>query len=160
MHEEGPTVGSRARERAKRTANILNMSVALDVSKNSGWLNDDASCRVERRGHTIGGARGAARETGVREATAAQAACARGGGGPSRVKAGGQSTCGAHQKHAGRGFDLGRVEGQRLVERIRLLPSRKEGTRCEARCAGREAGVRILCGAVPSQAVCMGKRPD
>eukprot|EP00964_Phaeocystis_antarctica_P046537 scaffold26915_cov57-Phaeocystis_antarctica.AAC.1 len=33
------------------------MSVTLDVSKNSGWLNDDACCRVERRGHTIGGER-------------------------------------------------------------------------------------------------------
>ena len=91
------------------------MSVTLDVSKNSGWLNDDACCRVERRGHTIEGARGVAWETGMREAFAAQGACT--GGRAPRVKARGLVTCGAHQKHAGRGFDLGRIEGQRLVER-------------------------------------------
>jgi len=35
--------------RAERTWNILLMSVTLDVSKLSGWLNADARCRVERR---------------------------------------------------------------------------------------------------------------
>ena len=54
MHGEGLTVDSRARERAKRTANILNMFVALDVSKNSGWLNDDAAYQVERRAYDRG----------------------------------------------------------------------------------------------------------
>ena len=54
MHGEGLTVDSRARERAKRTANILNMFVTLDVSKLSGWLNDDASCRVERTAYDRG----------------------------------------------------------------------------------------------------------
>ena len=29
------------------------MSVTLDVSKLSGWLNADAACRVERRGHAM-----------------------------------------------------------------------------------------------------------
>ena len=55
MHGEGPTVDSRARERAKRTANMRYMLVTLDVSKNSGWLNNDASCRESNGGHTIGG---------------------------------------------------------------------------------------------------------
>ena len=36
------------------------MVVTLDVSKLSGWLNADASCRVERRACDVG--RGAARE--------------------------------------------------------------------------------------------------
>ena len=35
--------------RAERTENMKRMSVALDVSKLSGWLNADAFCRVGRR---------------------------------------------------------------------------------------------------------------
>eukprot|EP00964_Phaeocystis_antarctica_P156660 scaffold126464_cov39-Phaeocystis_antarctica.AAC.4 len=35
---------------AERTMNMSSMAVTLDVSKLSGWLNTDASCRVERRG--------------------------------------------------------------------------------------------------------------
>ena len=38
---------------------------------------------------------------------------------------------GAHRKHSFQGRDLGRVEAQRLIERLRLLPSQKEGI-CEA----------------------------
>ena len=38
-----------ARARAERTSNMPYMFVTLDVSKLSGWLNADASCRVERR---------------------------------------------------------------------------------------------------------------
>jgi len=38
-----------ARARAERTSNMKPMSVTLDVSKLSGWLNADAFCRVERR---------------------------------------------------------------------------------------------------------------
>ena len=49
-----------ARARAERTKNIHFMSVTLDVSKLSGWLNADANCRVERRPCDAG--RGAARE--------------------------------------------------------------------------------------------------
>ena len=39
---------------------MLLMSVTLDVSKLSGWLNTDAYCRFERRACKVG--RGAARE--------------------------------------------------------------------------------------------------
>ena len=46
---KGPTAVVAGRARAERTANMLCMSVTLDVSKLSGWLNADASCRVERR---------------------------------------------------------------------------------------------------------------
>ena len=49
-----------ARARAERTENMYCMSVTLDVSKLSAWLNADAFCRVERRACGVG--RGAARE--------------------------------------------------------------------------------------------------
>jgi len=78
--------------------------------------------------------RGAGREAGGLEAAAAQAACT----GKDRLKAvGGQGTRGAHFEHAVHGRDLGGVKAQRLVERERLLPSRREGhmhMRCGARC--------------------------
>ena len=49
---EGPAVkAGGARACAERTSNMRFMSVTLDVSKVSGWLNADASCRVERRAH-------------------------------------------------------------------------------------------------------------
>ena len=41
---------------------------------------------------------------------------------------------GAHPEHVAHVRDAGRVEAQRLVERLRGLPSRKEGARCGARC--------------------------
>ena len=43
-----PTVESEDKARAERTQNIHRMSVTLDVSKLSGWLNADAPCRVKR----------------------------------------------------------------------------------------------------------------
>ena len=43
-----------ARACAERTANMRYMSVTLDVSKLSGWLNASAYCRVERRGVRCG----------------------------------------------------------------------------------------------------------
>ena len=47
---EGPAVtAGEGRARAELTANMAYMSVTLDVSKLSGWLNFDARCRVERR---------------------------------------------------------------------------------------------------------------
>ena len=49
-----------ARARAERTPNMSIMVVTLDVSKLSGWLNDRAYCRVERRACGVGN--GAARE--------------------------------------------------------------------------------------------------
>ena len=53
--EEGPSVkAGRARACAERTENMRLMSVTLDVSKLSGWLNLFARCRVERRGVRCG----------------------------------------------------------------------------------------------------------
>ena len=43
-----------ARACAERTKNMLRMSVTLDVSKLSGWLNADAYCRVESRAYDAG----------------------------------------------------------------------------------------------------------
>ena len=45
---EALTVEAEGRARAERTANMYVMSVTLDVSKLSGWLNARAFCRVER----------------------------------------------------------------------------------------------------------------
>ena len=45
---DAPTVEAEGRARAERTENMYPMSVTLDVSKLSGWLNADAYCRVER----------------------------------------------------------------------------------------------------------------
>ena len=59
---EGPTQGCAmgARARAERTENMRSMSVTLDVSKVSAWLNRSAPCRVETRACDAG--RGAVRE--------------------------------------------------------------------------------------------------
>ena len=41
------TVEAAGRARAERTPNMYCMLLTLDVSKLSGWLNADASCRLE-----------------------------------------------------------------------------------------------------------------
>ena len=46
---KAPTVEAEGRARAERTINIQNMSVTLEVSQLSGWLNADAYCRVEKK---------------------------------------------------------------------------------------------------------------
>ena len=49
MHGDGPKMkaGWGTRARVKRTKNMPFTFVTLDVLKLSGWLNDDADCRVE-----------------------------------------------------------------------------------------------------------------
>eukprot|EP00964_Phaeocystis_antarctica_P057081 scaffold33736_cov50-Phaeocystis_antarctica.AAC.5 len=64
---------------------MLYMSVTLDVSKLSGWLNADTDCRVERRAYDA--ERGAVREAGGRVPAAAHERHARREG--PAVKAGG-----------------------------------------------------------------------
>jgi len=44
-----PTVEDEGRARAERTENMLYMSMTLEVSQLSGWLNADAHCRVEKK---------------------------------------------------------------------------------------------------------------
>ena len=70
-----------------------------------------------------------------RGAAAVHAACRRG----PEWRSVGRGTRGAHKKHGVHGCDAGRVEAQRLVERRRFLPSRKEGIG-GGRHASREAG--------------------
>ena len=111
----------RVRARAERTKNIWRMVVTLEVSKLSGWLKAGAYCRVEGRG-TCEAGRGAGREAGGCGPAAAHAR------GKARLKAvGGQGTRGAHLEHVAHVRDLGGVKAQRLVERRRVLPSRREG---------------------------------
>ena len=95
----------------------------LEVSKLSGWLNAFASCYEAERGAP-------ARRRKGHGAGAVQAACTR----MARQKAGAEGTGGAHKEHGVHVRDLGRVEAQRLVERRRVLPSRKEGMRCGVKC--------------------------
>ena len=88
------------------------MSVTLDVSKLSGWLNAFAVCRVETRACTAeGGMRCGA--VAAREGVDQRRRFA-GGVGPTDCW--GQGTRGAHRKHAVHVRDAGRVEAQRLVE--------------------------------------------
>ena len=48
---EGPTGGWGAGHAAERTANMAVMSVTLDVSKLSGWLNAFVSCSESKDNH-------------------------------------------------------------------------------------------------------------
>ena len=98
----GPTGERVAWAGAERTESMYCMSVTLDVLKVSGWLNADAPCRIQR-------------EAELRGRQAGQEAGGRGG------------RRGAHLKHVRHVRDAGRVEAQRLVERIRALPSAKAG---------------------------------
>ena len=87
---EGPAVkAGGARACAERTRNMYLMSVTLDVSKLSGWLNADADCRVERRAYDA--ERGVRREAGGRGPAAAQERHAWEEG--PAVKAGGARAC-------------------------------------------------------------------
>eukprot|EP00964_Phaeocystis_antarctica_P015502 scaffold8583_cov62-Phaeocystis_antarctica.AAC.1 len=130
--------GRGARPHAQRMSSLLAADKEL------------AFCRVERGACDAGrGARARRREGhGVEAASGLH-------GGRARLKAGGpKGTRGAHVEHLLHGCDLGRVEGQRLVERRRLLPESKGGhaMRGEVR-AGRRQGV----GAAVAQVACTGK---
>ena len=131
--------------RAERTLNMWLMSATLEVSQLSGWLNADAFCQVEKTQEER-------RQVGM------DAGGRGGGGGASRVqaedptvKAAGRGTRGAHIKHVPHVPDAGRVQAQRLVERRRVLPSRKGKLKTSGdRRAGRREGV----GAAAAQAAC------
>ena len=79
--------------------------------------------------------------------------------GKARLKAcGGQGTRGAHEEHAVHVRDLGGVKAQRLVEGVRVLPSRREGHAMRGEVRAGEAGGRRE--AVAAQAACSRGRPD
>ena len=137
------------RARAERTVNMSPMSVTLDVSKLSGWLNARASCRGEREAwEEMGDMRG--RATGGRGAGAGQAV--------RREDCGvcWQGTRGAYRKHLFHGRDSGCVEAQRLVEHRHALPRRKGsiGRRTPQRQA---TGGGRAWGTTAEQAECVGR---
>ena len=88
--------------RAERTVNMELSFVTLDMSKLSCWSNASAACREGSSG-----------------------SMGRGGGGVQSRGAGRGHARGAHVKHVVHGRDAGRVKAQRLVERLRILPSGK-----------------------------------
>ena len=91
---------------------MLRMVVTLEVSKLSGWLNDDAPCRESNEGHTVWGVVGRREATGDRGASSVQ--------GRARLQIrteAGHGWGGAHVEHVAHGCDAGGVEAQRLVER-------------------------------------------
>ena len=98
---------------------MFSMVMTLEVSKLSGWLNADASCRESKGGHAVCMGRG-------------MRVGRRGGGGRRRLKerAGqgltadyrGKALGGAHPEHVAHVRDAGGVEAQRLVKRRRALP--------------------------------------
>ena len=106
----------------ERTLNMLDMSVTLEVTKLSGRLNADAPCRESKGGHAVQGEvygrRVAAGDRGARSVQ-----------GRAPLQIGGRVQGGAHHEHEAHFRDAGGVEAQRLVERMRALPSRKERAR-------------------------------
>jgi len=104
-------------------------------------------CRVEREGMK----RAATGGPGGGRAWARRRRKQGAGRGDPTVEAAGRGTRGAHGKHVDRVCDAGRVPAQRLVERRRLLPSRKGRHKQSGdRRAGRREGV----GAAAAQAGC------
>ena len=96
-----------------------------------------ALCRESREGIRCGTGQEAGGAWGIGGATKCPVhALAEG----STKRAGGQGTRGAHPEHAEHVCDARRVPAQRLVERIRSLPSRQKGTDA-GRGAAREVGV-------------------
>ena len=95
----------------ERTRNIELMSVTLEVSKLSGWLNADADCRGSNEGMRCG-ARYTRRQAGGRGDRSASSVQER-----DRLQIGGGARGGAHLEHVAHGCDAGGVEAQRLVER-------------------------------------------
>ena len=139
------------------------MSLTLNVSKLSGWLNADAACQLNP-GHTN---RGEVQD-GRWEGVGAVAVQARGAWGGTDLEAGvpkgthrahpkhdlhvpsaGEGSAanweqgtrgGAHIEHVAHARDAGGVEAQRLVERIRILPRVERRAYGAGRGSGREAG--------------------
>ena len=107
--------------RAEHTLNMPAMVVTLAVLKLSGWLNASAYCPAKRRAFTVGGMCAGRRER------VGWLRCKERAVEGLKGDQGVRGTGGAHVEHDFHGGDIGRVEAQRLVERRRVLPSRKEG---------------------------------
>ena len=96
------------RARTERTLNMFIMPVTLDVSRFSGWLKADASCRVKKGAYKP---RYMRLEVYARKAlgaaTAQEVLCAWKG---LDYRDWAQDTHVAHPKHAAHSCDIGRVE--------------------------------------------------
>eukprot|EP00964_Phaeocystis_antarctica_P086734 scaffold54948_cov49-Phaeocystis_antarctica.AAC.2 len=92
------------------------MVVTLEVSKLSGWLNTDASCRESKGGHACGAS---CRPPDGRRREAAEDRGARSVQGRARLQIGGRARGGAHREHTEHARDAGGVKAQRLVEQRR-----------------------------------------
>ena len=133
--------------RAKCTLSMERMSVTRDVSKLSGWLNTFARCRVRKESTRCGAGCGPGGGE-VGGAATAHAACK----GRLDWSLWAQGTGGVHVEHGVHGRDAGRVEAQRLVERLCFLPSRKGAYHVgRGRAGGGERG-----GAAVAHAACKG----
>ena len=118
------------------------MSVTLEVSKLSGWLNAFAYCRESKGGHAVrgevrAGRREAAGDRGPRSVQ-----------GRARLQIWGRARGGAHPEHAVHARDAGGVEAQWLVERRRVLPRverRAYGVRGELRRGRWRATLQAAC---------------
>ena len=113
------------------------MSVTLEVSTLSGWLNADASCR-----ESIRRACGAGRGIRVGGQQAVDDRGARSVQERAQLQVGGRALGGAHDEHAAHVCDAGGVEAQRLVELPRILPraGRRRTMRGEVRAEVRAGG--------------------
>eukprot|EP00964_Phaeocystis_antarctica_P117931 scaffold81772_cov49-Phaeocystis_antarctica.AAC.4 len=113
------------------------MSLTLEVSKLSSWLNAVACCRESNERRAYGAGRGCGlgggRAAGDRDARSVQ--------GRARLQIGGRPRGGAHVEHVLHARDAGGVEAQWLVEHRRILPKAERRT-CGARRgrAGQQTG--------------------
>ena len=84
----------------ERTQNMAYMSVTLEVSKLSGWLNADAYCGESKEGHAVRGEvqTGRPEVAGDRGARSVQERA--------RLQIGSRARGGAHNEHAFHGRDL------------------------------------------------------
>ena len=124
------------------------MLVTPEVSKLSGWLNADASCRESKGGHAVRGEVRAGRAAGGRRPRRKQRAGER-----ARMQIGGRAGGGAHPEHPGHGRDAGGVEAQRLVERRPRLPRVERRAYAAERGAVRGGGRRR---AIAGHTACRG----
>ena len=95
------------------------MSVTLEVSKVSGWLNADAHCRESKGGHTVW-----EEVQGTGRSEAAGDRGARGVQGRARLQIGSRARGGAHVKHGAHGCDAGGVPVGDI--RVEVLQVREE----------------------------------
>merc|ERR1712086_698745 len=103
---------------------MSSMVVTLDVLRVSGWLKARAYCRVGRWAYEARERCGPREVRGGRWAGATAQAARQG-----RALGWRGRGEGTHPKHGPHPCDAGRVNGQRLVEVLRALPSRKVGKR-------------------------------